>query len=172
MHSQAGSQGLEQGSVIKDPFVLKVCHVRLKDGKEAFINPAAFTLIGYNIGETVPRKTTCEGPPTKNVDFSFYKNFSPSWLTSSFFGEAARIQIRFELFNAFNTPQFGGALPITYYNGQVQCGNAVCSPTNNTITAVQQADGTFGTKARTDNFGIANSTRGGREIQYALKFYF
>lgn len=143
------------------------------DGEgQRFLNPAAWTLIGYKIGETSPGKTTCSGPVTKNVDLSFYKNFSPSWLTNSFFGEGARIQFRFEMFNAFNTPQFGGNLPIAFYNGQVRCGNAPCSPTNNTITAVQQENGTFGTNTRTGNFGIANSTRGGREIQYALKFYF
>jgi hypothetical protein len=167
-----GITGFGTGVANQRPIRVEGVPCTVKNGKEAFINPDAFTLIGYKIGETVPRKTTCEGPVTKNVDFSFYKNFAPSWLTSSFFGEAARFQLRFEMFNAFNTPQFGGALPITYYNGQVQCGNAICSPTNNTITAVQQADGTFGTKARTSNFGIANSTAGGREIQYAFKFYF
>ncbi len=143
--------------------------------KGSFINPDAFTLIGYKIGETVPRKTTCRGPKTNNVDMSFYKNFAPSWLTKSFFGETARLQLRFELFNAFNTPQFGGNLPLTYYAGQVQCGNAPCSATNNTITAVRtNATGSpFGTtNVRTNQFGISNYTRGGREIQYALKFYF
>jgi hypothetical protein len=149
----------------------------VEGNKESFLNPEAFTLIGYKIGDTVPNKTTCLGPPTRNVDLSFYKNFAPNWLKQSFFGESSRLQLRFELFNAFNTPQFGGALPITYYSGPVQCGNnplVPCSATNNTITAVQtNAGGAFGTtNVRTTQFGIANSTRGGREIQYAVKFYF
>ena len=130
-----------------------------------FINPAAFTLVGYRIGETIPRKTTCLGPPTKNVDFSIYKNFTPSWLKNTFFGEQARIQFRLEFFNAFNTPQFrgdGASFPRLFYNGAVSCGNAPCSPTNNTITSA----GVLG------NFGVSGRTRGGREIQYALKFYF
>jgi hypothetical protein len=169
---QGGITGFGSGVQNQRPIRVDGVPCTVEGTKGSFINPAAFTLIGYNIGETVPVKTTCAGPVTKNVDLSFYKNFAPEFLTKSFFGEAARIQFRLELFNAFNTTQFGGALPITYYDGQVQCGNAVCSPTNNTITAVQQQDGSFGTNARTNNFGVANSTRGGREIQYALKFYF
>ena len=128
-----------------------------------FINPAAFTLVGYKIGETIPKKTTCLGSPTKNVDFSVYKNFSPSFLKNSFLGEAARIQLRLEFFNAFNTPQFrGDSIPLLFYNGNVVCGNAPCSMTNNIITSA----GVNG------NFGQASKTRGGREIQYAVKFYF
>lgn len=136
----------------------------LNNSKEFFINPAAFTLIGYEIGSTVPRKTTCEGPRTKNVDFSIYKNFAPSFLTNSFFGEQARIQFRLEMFNAFNTPQFNGALGTVYYSGQVSCNGVPCTATNRTITALSNnVDG---------NFGRSTSTAGGREIQYALKFYF
>jgi hypothetical protein len=171
-----GITGFGTGVANQRPIRVEGVPCTLEGTKGSFINPAAFTLIGYRIGETAPRKTTCLGPVTKNVDMSFYKNFAPSWLTESFFGEAARIQLRFEMFNAFNTPQFNGNLPITYYSGQVQCGNNFltnpCSATNNTITAVQQANNTFGPTARTGQFGIASSTRGGREIQYALKFYF
>ena len=129
-----------------------------------FINPAAFTLVGYKIGETIPRKTTCSGSPTKNVDFSVYKNFSPSFLKNSFLGEGARVQFRLEFFNAFNTAQFrGDSIPLLFYNDTVQCGDAACSPTNNTITSFGGANG---------NFGQAGRTRGGREIQYALKLNF
>ena len=128
-----------------------------------FINPAAFTLVGYEIGETIPKKTTCLGSPIKNIDFSIYKNFTPSWLKNSFFGEQSRLQLRLEFFNAFNTPQFrGDSIPLLFYNGNITCGNAPCSPTNNTITSA----GVNG------NFGVAGRTRGGREIQYAIRFNF
>jgi hypothetical protein len=167
-----GITGFGSGVANQRPIRVEGEPCTLEGTKGTFLNPAAWTLIGYKIGETVPEKSTCLGPPTKNVDVSFYKNFSPSFLTESFFGEAARIQLRFELFNALNTPQFIGNLPIIFYSGQVQCGNSLCSPTNNTITAVRQADNTFGPNTRTTNFGIANATRGGREIQYAVKFYF
>lgn len=164
-----GLTGLGTGVQNQRPIRVEGVPCRL-DGAEkfAFFNPAAWTLVGYKIGETIPVKSTCEGPRTKNVDMSIYKNFSPSWLTKSFFGETARLQFRLEFFNAFNTPQFGGGLPTTFFDGQVACGNAPCSPTNNTITRfnatnANQANG---------NFGVAGNTRGGREIQYALKFYF
>ncbi|MBK7931053.1 MAG: TonB-dependent receptor [Bryobacterales bacterium] len=39
-----------------------------------------------------------DGPGQRNVDFSFFKNFS--------LGERAKLQFRTELFNIFNTPQF------------------------------------------------------------------
>jgi hypothetical protein len=86
-------------------------------------------------------------------------------LKNSFFGEQARLQFRLEMYNTFNTPQFrgdAGALAWNYYSGPVACGNAACSPANNTITSAGVAN----------NFGISTRTRGGREIQYALKFYF
>ncbi len=128
-----------------------------------FLNPRAFTLIGYKIGESNVQRTTCSGPPSKNVDLSFYKNFSPSWLTSSPLGEGARIQFRFEMFNAFNTTQYrGDSLQTTFYNGSVGCGVNPCSPTNNTITSAGSAG----------DFGVAGRTKGAREIQYALKLYF
>lgn len=132
-----------------------------------FIDPAAFTLAGVRIGELSPVESRggCLGSPIKNVDFSIYKNFAPRWLRESFFGEAARIQFRFEMFNAFNTPQFrGDSIGRNFYGGQVVCGTALCSTTNNVITGI--------TGQLPGNFGNASQTRGGREIQYALKFLF
>ncbi len=130
-----------------------------------FISGGAFTLSGYKVGQTIPRKTTCLGPPTKNIDFSVYKNFTPSWLKDSFLGEGARIQFRMEFYNAFNTPQFrGDSIPVLFYGGRVICGNAntPCTATNNTITS----------NTVNGNFGQAAKSRGGREIQYALKLIF
>jgi hypothetical protein len=136
---------------------------------EQIVNPGAFTLAGYRIGElgSNASRGACLGSPLKNVDFSVYKNFTPSWLKSSFLGEDARIQFRLEFFNAFNTPQFrGDTIGLTYLNGQVICGNAPCSPTNNTITGLAPG------AALDQNFGRSTVTRGGREIQYALKLVF
>ncbi len=160
---QAGITGTGTGVANQRPIRVEGVECRL-DGKDGiFLNKAAWTFVGYKIGQTIPKKTTCEGPRTKNVDFSIYKNFAPGWLTNSIFGEASRIQFRLELFNALNTPNFGGNLPITFFDGQVTCGANPCSPTNNTVTSFTGANG---------QFGIANYTRGAREIQYALKFYF
>ena len=154
------------------------CTVTNSDGR-TFINPAAFTLVGLKIGQNGnASRGSCLGSPTKNVDFSIYKNFAPSWLKGTFFGEKSNIQLRLELFNAFNTPQFrGDNIQTIYYDGIISCGGvSVCSPTNNTITGLiqQNAMKTLPGSAVTQNgnFGISGLTRGGREIQYALKFNF
>jgi hypothetical protein len=141
---------------------------------EQIINPAAFTLVGTRIGEPVSSdsKGRCPGPIIKNVDFSLYKNFSPKWLKESFFGEASRIQFRIEMFNAFNTPQFrGDSMGLNFYGGQVVCGSNPCSQTNNVITGIVGGTPSNPTGSPS-NFGRAGNTRGGREIQYALKFMF
>ena len=125
-------------------------------------------MVGTKIGQLSPvdSRGACLGSPTENVDLSFYKNFSPKWLKDSFLGEGARIQFRFELFNAFNTPQFrGDQIPLTFASGQVVCGVNPCSVSNNTITGV--TNGVINSQ-----FGFANGTKGGREIQYALKLVF
>lgn len=160
---QAGITGTGTNVANQRPLRVEGVPCTIEGDNTRFINPAAFTLVGYKIGQTIPKKTTCLGSPSKNVDFSIYKNFSPSWLKDSFLGEGARIQFRFEFFNAFNTPQFrGDSIPLLFYNGTVSCGANPCSPTNNTITSA----GVNG------NFGQAGRTRGGREVQYALKLNF
>ena len=160
---QGGITGLGTGVANQRPIRVESEPCTLEGTKGSYFNPRAWTLVGYKLGETTPKKTTCSGPKSKNFDLSFFKNFAPSWLKSSFLGEGARMQFRFEFFNAFNTVQFGGNLPVTFYNGSVTCGANPCSITNNTVTSAGAADG---------NFGKANGTRGGREIQYAFKLYF
>ena len=168
---QAGITGTGTQVANQRPLRVEGVPCTVDDGNTRFINPNAFTLVGYRIGETVPKRTTCIGPPTKNVDLSVYKNFTPSWLKNSFFGEQARLQFRLEFFNAFNTPQFrGDSLPLTFFNGSVVCGNAPCSITNNTITAL--APDASNRSPQENGFGTAGRTRGGREIQYALRFNF
>lgn len=139
------------------------------EGGEPFqiINPAAFTLVGSTIGQPGnAARGSCLGPGINNVDVSFYKNFTPSWLKGTF-GESARVQFRLEMFNALNHTQFradslqnnmtlnAGAQPVT-------CGNAPCSVNNRLITGF----------VRNGAFGQSGTTRGPREIQYALKLIF
>jgi hypothetical protein len=172
---QAGITGLGTGSANQRPIRVEgePCTIS-NGGRTAFINPNAFTMVGYEVGVTNPKKSTCLGPPNRNVDFSIFKNFAPAWLKDSFFGEQARLQFRLEMYNAFNTPQFrgdAGALAWNFYGGLVACGNAPCSPTNNRITATVDSNGAPA-PGFNNNFGISTRTRGGREIQYAMKFYF
>jgi hypothetical protein len=131
------------------------------------INPAAFTLVGTVIGQPGnASRGSCLGPGINNVDMSFYKNFNPSWLRKPF-GEAARVQFRLEMFNAFNHTQFRADslqnnMNLNAGGGVVACGSAACSPTNNVVTSF----------VRNGGFGQSGTTRGPREIQYALKLVF
>jgi hypothetical protein len=59
-----------------------------------FSQPAPFTF--GNTGRTLP---DVRGPGVDNIDFSLFKNFRCT--------ERARLQVRAEAFNLFNSPQFG-----------------------------------------------------------------
>jgi hypothetical protein len=164
---QAGFTGTGTNVANQRPLRVEGAQCSADGDKDLFINPGAFTLVGTRIGELSPVESrgACLGSPIKNIDFSLYKNFTPSWLKNSFLGESARVQLRFELFNAFNTAQFrGDSIGVNYYSGQVVCGSAPCSPTNNVITGI--------VNPVISNFGRAGATRGGREIQYAFKLIF
>ncbi|HKX31296.1 MAG TPA: carboxypeptidase regulatory-like domain-containing protein [Blastocatellia bacterium] len=154
-------------------------------GGEQFLNPSAFSLAGMRVGDLGNAgRGICQGSATKNVDFSLYKNFAPRWLTKSFLGEGAKFQFRVEMFNALNTDQFrGDSITTIFYNGTVACGTAACSPTNNVITGLVEnqtrtnpVTGLQETiqvpRTANTNFGRAGTSRGGREIQYALKLSF
>ena len=144
------------------------CHV---DGGEPFqlINPLAFTLVGNEVGKPGnASRGSCLGPGINNVDISFYKNFNPGWLRNPL-GEDARIQLRIELFNAFNHVQFrADSLQNNVFlnaGGQpVFCGATECGPSNpnRVVTSF----------TRNGGFGQSGTTRGPREIQYALKLIF
>lgn len=142
------------------------CHIDNGDPTQ-IINPAAFTLVGATIGEPGnAARGSCLGPGINNVDMSFYKNFAPDWLKRPL-GEGARVQFRLELFNALNHTQFrADSLQNNMFlnagGAAVVCGNAPCSPTNRVITGFTPNGG----------FGRSGTTRGPREIQYALKVVF
>jgi hypothetical protein len=124
------------------------------------VNPAAFTLTGFQIGSigSEPRGY-CFGPGRVNFDLSLAKNWKLS--------ERFNLQFRFQGFNAFNHTQFSensaGGLFNVAYNPTVNCGATNCSPTNSVIQ---------GTNAPNINFGQSLGTLGPREFQYALKLTF
>ena len=131
---------------------------------DQIFNRAAFTLSGFQIGTVgnAPRGF-CHGPQYVNTDFAIYKNWSVA--------EKLRVQFRLEAFNFFNTPNFRGDQINTdlMSGGSVSCGSASCSPggtnflpKNNVITSFKP----------NSSFGQATGTKGGREIQYGLKFVF
>lgn len=126
------------------------------------LNPAAFTLVGYQIGTVGNEgRGNCHGPNYRNVDFQLAKNWN--------FREHYRIKFSMDFFNIFNRANFYGtnlASGGTEYSGaNVTCGTTACSPTNNIITGQSPtANGT--------TWGQSNSVHPGRELQYTLRFEF
>ncbi|MFY9559964.1 MAG: carboxypeptidase regulatory-like domain-containing protein [Terriglobales bacterium] len=125
---------------------------------EQLLNPAAFTLNGYQIG-TIGNESRghCWGPNLINADLALYKNWS---LTERF-----KLQFRLEMFNALNHAQFRGDQLNTTFAPSVTCGAAPveCTPGNNIIQT---------TGAPNQTFGQSTLTRGPREVQYGLKLTF
>jgi hypothetical protein len=128
-----------------------------------YINPAAFTMNGYVLGQP-PQSGIgqCHAPGIQDVDFSLNKNWS---LPGHLFGESPQLQFRLETFNLFNHPMF------RYGSSSAD------SNTNLTFTATggQVVNGVVqGTHLQNLSFGNTPflSNLGNREIQYALKFVF
>ena len=69
--------------------------------KTQWLNPAAWTLNGYQIGTNgTAGRNTCNGPGLFQTDASLYKNIR--------LGRRVKLQLRFEVFNLFNTVNFLG----------------------------------------------------------------
>jgi hypothetical protein len=122
------------------------------------LNPAAFTLVGYQIGTVgTIRRGSCSGADARTVDMQFGKNWK--------FKERYNLKFSLDFFNLLNHANFNsGNLDGSGYNpSSVNCGANACSPTNSVIQAVSGAP---------TNFGGAGSVHPGREIQYTLRFTF
>ena len=73
-------------------------YVANKSATNGWYNPSAFQLSGFAFGNT-PRNYLV-GPGTKTVNLSVMKDFAMPY------SEGHLLQVRFEAFNALNTPQF------------------------------------------------------------------
>ncbi len=73
-------------------------YVSNRSATNGWYNPGAFALSGFQFG-TTPRNFVI-GPGTKILNLSLMKDFAMP------FAESQRLQVRFEAFNALNTPQF------------------------------------------------------------------
>jgi hypothetical protein len=93
-----------------------------------------------------------QGPGTKNVDFSVFKNFQVA--------ESKTLQIRGEFFNLFNTPQFNNPSAVA----------PTPSPTSTTLVPNITAGSAYGTIASAGS--PTTFQRISREIQLAAKFTF
>ncbi|MGH9329179.1 MAG: hypothetical protein ACRD09_01950, partial [Vicinamibacterales bacterium] len=122
---------------------------------EQIINPAAFTLEGFQLGTIgSARRGDCNGPGYFQTDLSFYKNFR--------IGGRTRFQFRWDIFNIFNNTNFlltgldnvYGVTNVVYNNS---------NPAQATAIVSAQQSGTFGQATR---------TRDPRQMQIGFKIMF
>ena len=114
-----------------------------------YLNPAAFSLPGVGQFGSLGRGAI-RAPGTINVDLSVAKNWK---LT-----ERYSVQLRAEMFNAFNHANFTGIDTYLGLDGAEKFPDGTPNPN-------------FG-KPLNSNFGRFTATRGAREIQFGLKFTF
>ena len=90
-----GTSGSFTGRPLRD--YSQPCHV--SGDRLQWLNPKAFTWNGYKLGSFGNSSPgACAGPPVDNVDFSIVKNWKMT--------ERLKLQLRLEMFNVFNHPQF------------------------------------------------------------------
>jgi hypothetical protein len=126
--------------------------------KEQIINPAAFTLSGFQLGtDGNAGRGVCPGPNLFQVDLALYKNIRPN--------DRFRVQLRIEIFNLFNRNNFLGT-----------GGNGVNLALNPTTVAFDTGDPATATSITgftvSNGFGQAVATRDPRQMQVGLKVLF
>jgi len=148
------------------------CHLS-NSPRGQWLNPAAFTWNGYQLGtfgNGGPGQ--CAGPPVNNVDLSLDKNWSLPFIAGAF-GEKARLQFRIDFFNVSNHPQFRFAGQNLAYNvtGVMPVDAAGNDCSGNPSACVALSGGVLDPTA---HFGQQHfsSQSGNREIQYGLKLVF
>ena len=122
--------------------------------KEQILNPAAFTLTGFQLG-TIGNagRGICEGPRFYQTDLSLYKNIRVS--------NRVKMQLRFEMFNIFNN--------VNFLQGSV---NNTFNPTTATYDADPANATTITGYTVPLGFGQAGSTRDARQAQFGIKLMF
>lgn len=115
---------------------------------------------GYSSDRAVGERAVCgksgrnilQGPGTKNIDFSIFKN--------SQVAESKMLQIRGEFFNLFNTPQFNNPSAV----------GPTPAATSTTLLSNVMGGSAHGTISSAGS--PTTSQRISREIQLAVKFTF
>jgi hypothetical protein len=108
-----------------------------------YLNPAAFALPAPGTFGNLSRGLVRQ-PNITNVDFSLNKNFALS--------ERARLQFRAEFFNLLNHPSFNGF--------------------GNSLFSSSTPGAGFVSTVNNSQFGVLNSDRGPRNIQFGIKLNF
>jgi hypothetical protein len=120
-----------------------------------WLNPAAFTLDGYQIGTNGSAgRNICNGPGRFQADASLYKNIH--------LGPRVKLQLRFEVFNVFNNVNFLGYSLNTDYSAQ-----NVVFDTGNAATATKIISAT-----PPGTFGQLTAARDPRTMQLGIRLTF
>ena len=118
------------------------------DPKEQIVNPAAYTLVGFQLGAIgTAGRGDCNGPGYFQTDLAFYKNFT---LTSG-----VKLQFRWDIFNFFNNTNF-------LFNGDNYVMNPSSITLNSARTEITNAVVPVG-------FGRATAIRDPRQMQIGFK---
>jgi hypothetical protein len=163
----AGSSGNTKGGVMgtgynagERPNRVAGVSCRSHAGGLNWLNPAAFTLDHYVLGsDPTSGRGVCEGPGNAQTDLSVGKNFKIT--------ERVKAKFSMDFFNAFNKTQFiATSMNLSLSNGGTVCTAAApCAGyANNTLK--------WDPSLTQGNFGVNNSTRDPRQIQYNLRIDF
>jgi hypothetical protein len=121
--------------------------------REQILNPAAWTLAGFQLGTFGNSgRGICEGPNFAQVDASLYKNIKLS--------QRVKAQLRFEVFNAFNRVNF------------TSVSNSLNSTTATLDTGRAATASTITAFTPSVNFGKATVARDPRQAQFGVKLTF
>jgi hypothetical protein len=130
------------------------CHVDSGNPLQ-WLNPAAFTLDGFQIGQIgTSGRGVCTGPGNFQVDLALYKNIP--------LGKTVKLQLRVEGFNIFNRSNFLGNSVATGYNP-----SNIVFDTGNPATATSIVSAT-----PQGNFGTMNQVRDPRLVQLGMRLSF
>src|SRR5262249_5601072 len=120
--------------------------------KQQWLNPAAFTLTGFELGAFGNSGTgVCEGPGIFQVDLALYKNIR--------LGNRLRAQLRLEAFNFFN-------------HTQLYAVDNALDPFNLTLDAPLASATKVTGYELPPSFGQATRARDPRQIQFGVKLVF
>ena len=121
--------------------------------KEQILNPAAWTLNGFNLGQNGNSGRGLPGPSFVQLDVAMYKNIRVSdWV---------RLQLRFEVFNVLNRANFLG--------NQL---NLNLAPSSATLNAPLESATQIVNATTAGKFGQSTVTRDPRQAQFGIKVIF
>ena len=122
--------------------------------EEQWLNPAAFTLDGFQLGTFGDAgRGVCEGPNLVQFDLALYKNIH--------INDRVKAQLRFEVFNVFNRNNFS-----THNFNNIM--NPISAELNGPVGSATQITGT----EIPASFGQATVVRDPRQAQFGIKLIF